>query len=684
MAERESLIAGIFDPRGALASGAAERLRDAVAQTPGEPGRARLMVRGPLRVACAPGLPAAGDPLCLLEGDIDNAASIRAQLGTPAGARLQALIGAAYERWGSALFARLRGDFSLLVWDGRLGRGLLARDQLGVRSVFFAGSDSGALCFATELRALVAMMPQRPPPDPDGVAHWLAARPRAGTGTLYSGVSRLAPAGVLHFSESQIGQSRYWQPSFHEPERDAPADGALRVREAIAAAVRRRAGGASAAVLMSGGLDSASIAAVAARQGPAAPLACSAVFPDHAAVDESEQIASLREALGLGGIEAEVRSGGLIASAIDWIEGWQLPPVSWGEFWAAPLLGAAARAGATVVLGGDGGDELFATRAYLLADRLRAGRVAELAALARALPGAAQAPSAVALARAAGAVAAGGALPHRPHLALQRLLGARRLPPWLARPAARAVIASDAELALKRLHAPRWWAHAAEGLTEGIERAGVFELHRQRAARAGLRARHPLLDLDLIELVLRQPPEASFDAHRNRPVLRRAMAGLLPEQVRARTVKARFDSLIVDTLQGPDRPALMALLSHPRAEVGAYVDLAAVRRTLLCGGPPPGDAFSWMQQIWRLATAECWLRAQSEPGRVACGLGLNALARAAAPSNPRVILRGVAAPVSRANGQRRGTGRPRAAPRPVPFSALTGADSPLACERNPV
>jgi asparagine synthase (glutamine-hydrolysing) len=437
--------------------------------------------------------------------------------------------------------------------------------------------------------------------------------------------------------------------------------------------VRRRAAGTGTAVLMSGGLDSASVAALAARAAGTGALACSATFPEHPAVDESELIAELRVALGLGGVAAEVRCGGLLAGVSRWIEDWQLPPVSWGEFWAVPLLAAAARAGATVALGGDGGDELFAARSLLLADRLRAGRVRDLPALARALPGASHAPSAAALALAAGAVAVGGALGYRTHVALRRAFAASRLAPWLLPRTARSLLGADGELAFKRIDAPRWWAHAAEGLTRGIERAGVFDLHRQRAAQAGLHARHPLLDLDVIELVLGQPPETSFDPHRNRPLLRTAMTGLLPHSVRARTEKARFDSLIVGTLLGPDRPALKALLGHPGAEIGAYVDLDRMRRAVLSGGPPPGQAFAWMQQVWRLATAECWLRAQSGSPSGMTGT----LTGAAAPSRARVSVRSVAPPVRRADGGRTAPRPVRAVSRPVPFSALTRAGSPL-------
>jgi hypothetical protein len=183
------------------------------------------------------------------------------------------------------------------------------------------------------------------------------------------------------------------------------------------------------------------------------------------------------------------------------------------------------------------------------------------------------------------------------------------------RPAARRTLRnSRGTLAWKQLDGPRWWAHTAHGLTRGIEETGVFEHQRRRASVAGLRARHPLFDLDLVELCLRQPPEASFDPHRNRPQLRAAMAGLLPDSVRLRPGKAWFDSLVIDCLVGADGPAVRALLSDPRAELGAYVDLRRLHDELPIATPPQdGARFGWMHLIWRLLTAECWLRLQASP-----------------------------------------------------------------------
>jgi len=143
---------------------------------------------------------------------------------------------------------------------------------------------------------------------------------------------------------------------------------------------------------------------------------------------------------------------------------------------------------------------------------------------------------------------------------------------------------------------------------------GFFDYFRRRGRAAGVPAQHPFLDVDLFELVLRLPPEHGFDPYLNRPLLRRAMRGIVPDEVRTRRGKTHFDPLLVDCVGGEDRRLVRRLLGAPDAEVLSVADAAGVR-ALLDGGPSrhPRGAPSWTRDVWRLSTAECWLRSQAEP-----------------------------------------------------------------------
>lgn len=594
--------------------GAGDRLGEAALLGALAPNAASTFADASLQLAFT-GPAAPTRPLCLLDGFLDNATELRDELGAlpdlgGAGSAEERLLAAAYRRWGGGLPARLRGDFVLLVWDGERGEGLLARDQLGVRPLFLHESG-GALRFAGELRQLLALLPRRPAPDAAGVAHWISVSTRPGLDTLYAGVRRLGPGEMLRFDRDGVSAERYWAPRFRGAPPVGAAELAADVRAELERAVgRRHNGGGMTGVLMSGGLDSSAVAAVCADSGAGPTRAYSAVFPDHPLTDETPLIEELATALDLPGVVAEVRPGGLVAAAVEHLAEWQVPLLGWGDFWALPLLRTAATEGVGTMLDGDGGDELFGPRGYLIADRLRGGRPLRALALARQLPGAGPHVPRREVASVVGSLAL-GAVPYRLHSAFRGPLGRRQAPPWLLPATARQLVASDDPHAWKRLDGPRWWANAAYGIAYGIEQAGVFEHQRRRAAMAGLEARHPIFDLDLVELALAQPAEASLDRRHSRPVLRAAVEGLVPDSVRLRPGKARFESLIVSCLTGPDAVAVRAILADPAAELGAYLDMGRMRSQLLDSDVLLREQpFSWMWQVWRLLTAELWLRAQ--------------------------------------------------------------------------
>ena len=616
-------LAGTFDPS---ARADPSRLTRAL-----EPHAAALAEQGALRVAYT-GAPATQTaPLCLLDGFLDNASELSQELETPR-EDVEVLLAAGWRRWGNGLLGRMRGDFALAIWDQEREQGLLARDQLGVRSLFLH-EHAGTVSFASEVSHLLALLPRRPPPDRASVAHWISMSNRPGSATLYEGIRRLDPGGMLLLGARGTREESYWAPRFQEPLAATEPALAERVRRELGRAVQRRLSpDGLTGILMSGGLDSASVASVAATEAPGRVAAFSGVFPDHPEVDESSLIDELRERLALPGIDAEVRPGGLLACAIDYSAAWQMPQLGWGDFWTLPLLRAAAGHGVRVSLGGDGGDEIFGARSYLLADRLRAGHPLQALELAKELPGAGDHPARREVARIYLQLAVTGALPYRVHTLARRPLEAGQAPSWLTPESARILRDTDDPVAWKRLDGPRWWAHVAHGLTRVVQETGVFEHHRRLAASAGIAARHPLFDLDLLELALRQPPTATLDRYRNRPVLRAAMQGLLPDSVRLRPQKAWFDSVIVDTLAGPDGKAIRGLLTGPGTELRAYTDIGALEHKLFSSDPASqGNRFTWLWQVWRLLTAEVWLRAQSDPE-------LQALSASAGASEARVEL----------------------------------------------
>lgn len=617
-------LAGIFDPNGSDDSSQLAGIR-----------AARTVALSGLTVAYSGQALSSLTTLCLFDGFLDNAAELRDTLGEMEDSSPpEELVVAAYRRWGSGLPVHLRGDFALLIWEPERRDGILIRDHLGIRSLFLHES-SGRLYFATELRYLLALLPRRPSPDPNGIAHWVTTIGRPGSGTMYEGVRRLHPGSMLTFNRDGVRENQYWTLKYADPSSGTEPELAHELQNAITHATKRKLSSSNnlTGVLMSGGLDSSTVAATASRVAPGAVRAYSAEFPDHPAVDESELITELRRILQLPGVTASVRAGGLLASALEWINTWQVPLTSWGEFWCGPLLTAAASDGVDTVLGGDGGDELFSCRAYLMADRLRAGHPREALRLARELPGAGNHPARRALLQEAREYAVLGAMPGQMDEALSKLRQRGQLPRWLRPSTSKELAESMEPAAWKRLDGPRWWAHDAHALTRGVEQLGLFENHHRRAATAGLHSRHPLFDVDLVEIGMRHPPLGTFNRFHDRPLLRSSMQGLVPDSVRLRPFKALFDSLLMDSLTGADGAASIALLSDPNAELAAYLDLQELRHALLDRRPRTGpEAFRWCYQVWRLLTAECWLRVQN-------GNGIAALESKIRASPSHIVLR---------------------------------------------
>lgn len=361
--------------------------------------------------------------------------------------------------------------------------------------------------------------------------------------------------------------------------------------------------------MLSGGLDSASVAAAAhASLGGDAPTAYSVVFPERPDVDESTRIAAVRERLGLRWVEGAFEGAGALAPALEFQREWELPSATPNLFIWLPLLRRAAADGVDVLVDGEGGDELFGCACYLIADRLRRGRPLAATRVAVRLPGMGAHPPRRWVRRALVIYGIRAALPLVIHRRLRSLRARQRLPVWLSDKGVRLLQADDERWSWKATRGPRWWAQLATQLTG--EALGAAEQFRRESLMAGLELRHPLRDAALIDLMLTMPPELSFDPDVDRPLLRRAFADELPPEVLGYTEKVAFNSLLEAAFRGPDAAALRQLLSDLRPELAQLVRPEAVAslgaRTRAASHP-----ITWALDVWRLASLELWLRAQS-------------------------------------------------------------------------
>lgn len=588
------VLAGVFDPTGSRSVEREAAVRAAIAE---EEAVASVEI-GPLTLAWSGGPATAGRGLCVLDGELRERDPKRSP---------EQRLAQAHRALGADMLEKLKGEFAFVVWDPERRRGMLARDPLGVRPLF-VHDDGRRLLFGSDIRQVLRLLDRRPTPDRLALARWLAGDERSDEETLYEGVRPLPPGSWIALESGHRAPRRYWTPRWcrAREDRDAVAAVSSRLESAIG---RHMGASGNVGVMLSGGLDSAAVAALAAGAARERVRSYSAVFPQHPTVDESKPIGLLGRRLGLRGTQLEVEPGSALAGGLRFLADWAVPPAPPSHFLWQPLVDRAGADGVTRMLDGEGGDELLGVAAYLMADRLRQGRPLATLRLARRVPGSGDRPSRRTVARLAWEYGVVGAVPHR----LSRRLGAAEPPAWLGDESARLLREHADPTRWKRLDGPRWWAHLAHSLTAGPAALGAYDYFRRRAATAGVLAHHPLLDLDLVELVLTLPPESSFDPHLDRPLLRAALRGRIPDEVRLRPRKSYFDAFVNDCLTGPDLAPLRLLLGAG-ARVRAVVDGRALDRLL--ADPPLGRAqalSAWSRQVWRLATAESWLRLQEDP-----------------------------------------------------------------------
>jgi asparagine synthase (glutamine-hydrolysing) len=546
--------------------------------------------------------------LCGFHGYVANLPQICNRLSLPLSTPPAAAVSELTRRDGLDAISQLRGAFILAVWDDDVRRGVIATDHLGAGGLFF-WSDGRRLLFGSEIRAVLDLLSRTPSPDDDTLTRWLA-NDAPGAKTLYEGIFRLPGGEMIELVPGAWSSRRYWQLDYAPAPRGSADEYAVSVRRAAAGAVRSRlARGETTGILLSGGLDSSSIAALARGSGESLH-GYSAVFPDDPEADESSLIELFSRSAGIPTTTLAVGGGSMLAPALEYLGEWRVPSVSPNLLFATPLVREAAHGTSSVLLDGEGGDELFGFSPYVFADLLMHGRLVRALRLASRIPGLSDEPRGKVLRSVLREWALKGALPHAVHRAARRWRPEHYGAPWLTRAAARRHGRSTDRWRWKRIDGPRWWASLADHVTESRQRSGAHDFLRHKSTLGGLQGRHPYLeDVDLTVQMLSLPPELSFDPTFDRPILRRAMKGLMPEEIRLRQQKSYFNVLLHRVLVDTDRDALLGLL-HDRAEVAAYVRVDVVRSYLQ--GAPTRPA-TWGPIVWRAATAECWLRTLDDP-----------------------------------------------------------------------
>jgi asparagine synthase (glutamine-hydrolysing) len=561
---------------------------------------------------------AAGETYLVFNGEIFNYIELRDEL-IALGHRFRTrsdteVVVQALRAWGDDALVRFNGQFALAQWRPRDGTLVLARDRLGERPLYVC-ERAGRVHFASEVKAIFAADPAIPRElDPLGLAEtftfWTVVAPR----TAFRGIEELPPGHVRIYRPGGVVERCYWRPRFASDGagfRGSLGDAAEAVRAALTRATELRALRADVPVgcYLSGGLDSALVAALGQRARGGRLRTFSLRFTDDE-FDEGRFQREIVRRLGSDHTEVEISRAAIAAELPQVIRHVERPVLRTGP---APMLALARRvrdAGIKVVLTGEGADEMFAGYDVFREARVRRFWAREPRSqlrprlLDRLYPYLARSPAAArAMARAFFARDLDGAdqpgFGHAPRWrsarALQRVFS----------PALRGAIAAAGDpvaalLATLPAEFVRWDPLAQDQYLEIRTLLSGYLLASQgdRVAMASaVEARHPFLDIDVVDLACALPADFKLRVLDEKHVLKRAAAGLVPDAI-VRRPKQPYRA--PDTLALCDRPpAWLAdeLAPAAIADAGVFDPGVVARLVRKCTGaaatPSNADAMAF-------------------------------------------------------------------------------------------
>ena len=309
-----------------------------------------------------------GNVLVVFNGEIWNHESLRDQLvrcGHSFRTRSDTeVLVHAWEEWREEMLERLSGMFAFALWDKRREHLVLARDPAGKKPLYLALGDEG-VAFGSDCRSVLLVTGQDAAVNEEAVAGFLFRRYAVSPETLFRGIERLEPGHLLSYDRSTVARRRYWKPESWPVEPLDPSELRPLLREAVRA---RLMSDVPLGIALSGGVDSSAVLGLAREAGAQGIDTFTIGFSDPL-YDERKLARLAAERHGARHHEIEVSPKSFVDA---------LPRLAWyrDEPLAEPseipllLLAEFAAQKVKVVLGGDGGDELFAGYPKYRAERL--------------------------------------------------------------------------------------------------------------------------------------------------------------------------------------------------------------------------------------------------------------------------------------------------------------------------
>jgi asparagine synthase (glutamine-hydrolysing) len=548
-----------------------------------------------------------GRVVVVQNGEIYNHAELRAELEA-AGHRFRTphsdteVLVHLYEQHGPRFAERLRGMFAVAVWDSERRRLVLARDRFGIKPLYYR--DGADFAFASELKALRLLPDLSREVDLDALEAFLAFNAIHGPRTIYREVRKLPPGHVLVRERGAARIERYADERPALEHRDEPWEAlADELRERLRDSVRAHlVSDVPVGVLLSGGVDSSALAALAAEHGRVSTFSIG--FAEKS-FSEVELARTLARRYGTDHHELVVEPDA--AELLPTIAAAFGEPFADSSALPTYLVSQLAAQHVKVALSGEGGDELFGGYETYVADTLamRAGGAARLLSpLAEALP------------------SGSGRVPL--DYKLKRFTRAAHLPPLERHHGWKEIFSPDARAELLRpgrrgsedpldVYRARWAeTEGADTLArlQDVDRAIylvddlLVKTDRMSMAHS-LELRVPFLDPIVAELALALPPAARVRGFAKKRLLRSAVEPLVGREI-ARGRKKGFSIPAAAWLRGELEPFAREVLGADRLRRQGYFEPAAVSRLI---DEHVAGREDHSRQLWGLLSFSLWLDA---------------------------------------------------------------------------
>ena len=491
-----------------------------------------------------------------------------------------------YEEHDEEMVSRLRGMFAFAIWDRKRRRLLLVRDRVGIKPLYIY-RDAEKLVFASELKAILAFPGVVPEVDPLALEDYLTFGYVPAPRSIFRGIEKLPPAHTLLLEHDRLTASprRYWRLKFEPDERPTAEDWQAAVRAKFGETVQAHMmADVPVGAFLSGGVDSSAVVAAAGRSATGPLRTFSIGFAD----DEFSEAPFARAvAKQFGTVHTEQTFAPDAGELLDELTRYYDEPFADASSVPTYLVSRLAAKQVKVVLTGDGGDEAFGgysryahdLKEAAVRDRLpRWFRRRVLGPAGGVWPQAAWLPRRLRAKSALTNLALDPAAAHAHSISRCRMPLRRRL---LARDLAAGLNGHDPGLVVRQNYDT---APAGDPLA-GMLAADVetllpddFLVKVDRASMAaGLEARPPLLDHELLELAARIPSRFKVRDGQTKWVFKQACRADLSADVLDRP-KHGFDVPIADWLRGPLRERFLDTVLAPDGAARDLIDRAEVAR----------------------------------------------------------------------------------------------------------